>query len=541
MAIIHRLPGFPGPGDKYTVQLLVDNGAEVNAQDNDGRTPLHNAAMCGAVEIAEFLILKGADVDAKGPVGATPLHWAARGRMRIRPTLQIDKVVELLVANGTNIHARDDEGRTPLHSAVLSGNKIIAEFLMTKGADLGAETTSGLTMLHVAAMGGNSELVEFFASKGADINATDDRGSTPLHLAVEKRRTSVIEKLIKLQANMELRNNEGDTPLMIAARKEYKGYSRNKMTDLLIAGGAKADAAVESLLKTGLMPLHEAAKAGDFDKVQSLISAGANVDAKDRRGRRPLHDAAGGGHLETVKVLIANGAQVDATYEYGFTPLLIAANEGHKDVVELLLKNGADINAKDGNGDTALSKAVLFGHRDVVGFLLIKGADVTAGSLGRHVSLDDVANKDFEELAQYLVAEYGPYSVIVTDPASVRERLRYWKIDFEGLWIPKEVDLKGLDATLKARLQDPAEIKAKAHFRREFILNYLEQYSREYSGITRDGLRYIICQMILPHHFPTKPPENTFTQIHGFANGVVHFLIEVKTKKVVKIDCEYWM
>ena len=84
-------------------------------------------------------------------------------------------------------------------------------------------------------------------------------------------------------------------------------------------------------------------------------------------------------------------------------------------------------------------------------------------------------------------------------------------------------------------------IKAKPHFSRKFILTYFDQYSREYSGITRDGAKYVICQMILPHHFPARPPDNAFSMLHGFANGVVRVVFELKIKTVVEIDCGYWM
>jgi len=47
--------------------------------------------------------------------------------------------------------------------------------------------------------------------------------------------------------------------------------------------------------------------------------------------------------------------------------------------------------------------------------------------------------------------------------------------------------------------------------------------------------------MILQHHFPAKPPDNEFTMIHGFANGVVRVVFDLKSKTVVEIDCEYWM
>lgn len=292
--------------------------------------------------------------------------------------------------------------------------------------------------------------------------------------------------------------------------------------------------------KDGDTPLHIASHNGHTKIVKLLLTNGADVDTKDKRGRTPLHYAAGAGHMKIVKIFLNNGAEVNAISE-GFTPLHWAADEGHKDVVELLLDNGADINGDDVNGDTALSRATLNGHRDIAELLLAKGADVTAGCMGKYISIQDTEGKNLHELAEYLVREYGPYSIIVANIESIRQLLRYWRIDFEGIWVPEQADLEGLDDALRFHLQNAKTIKAKPHFNRKFILTYFNQYSREYSGITRGDNKYIICQMILPRHFPVEPPDNKFTMIHGFANGVVRVVFELKSKKVVEIDCEYWM
>ena len=60
------------------VELLIEHGADVNHQDDDGRTPLHWAARKGHLEIVSILIEEGADVNVRSLVkGETPLHKAA--------------------------------------------------------------------------------------------------------------------------------------------------------------------------------------------------------------------------------------------------------------------------------------------------------------------------------------------------------------------------------------------------------------------------------------------------------------------------------
>jgi ankyrin repeat protein len=96
------------------VQLLVEEGADVNAQTKvGGLTPLRYAIMEGNYLMAEYLIDNGADVNQKNEHGWTPMHTAARYG-------EID-ILNLLIENGADISPRTEEGLTPTRVASNEG------------------------------------------------------------------------------------------------------------------------------------------------------------------------------------------------------------------------------------------------------------------------------------------------------------------------------------------------------------------------------------------------------------------------------------
>ena len=96
-------------GDLEKVESLLDKGANVNAKDGYGRTPLHYAAWYGHLDIVKLLLDRGADVNAKGNAGETPLHLAA--------AWDHPDIVKLLLDRGADVNAKNRDGKTPLDLA----------------------------------------------------------------------------------------------------------------------------------------------------------------------------------------------------------------------------------------------------------------------------------------------------------------------------------------------------------------------------------------------------------------------------------------
>lgn len=143
---------------KNVIISLIKNGANINAQDKNGRTPLNLVMFSrGGLDIAKILILNGADVNIPdNEFQMAPLHSAIM--YDSHPT------VELLIKNGANINAQGFCGMTPLHFAASNGKITIISLLINNGALINALDDSMRTPLEYAK---SSEVLSLLQSRGA--------------------------------------------------------------------------------------------------------------------------------------------------------------------------------------------------------------------------------------------------------------------------------------------------------------------------------------------------------------------------------------
>ena len=124
--------------------------------------------------------------------------------------------------------------------------------------------------------------------------------------------------------------------------------SLHTKTKALMLAGLMGIVMLLTMLSTaGATELHDAAKDGDIARIERLLKAGANADAKDNFGITSLHFAAGNGHNEVITSLLEAGADPNVKAKWGFTPLHRATENGHEEAITILLEAGANLKIKD--------------------------------------------------------------------------------------------------------------------------------------------------------------------------------------------------
>ena len=252
----------------------LTSGKNPGTPDDRGRTPLMLAAYVGSIDAVKVLIEAGADVNAVDSSGSTPLMFGIRDVAKVRVLLDAgaranDKTrqnqtalllaastsgsietVKLLVAKGADAKAVGASGRTGLIMAANQNDLAMAQFFLDQGVNVNAVDTtdkSGHTALMAAAAQCNTAMVKALIQKGADVNmATTDaagvrngplafKGRTALMMAAPYGSVELIRAFLDARANVNARDVAGMTPLMFAVASENQNAEVIKM---LLAAGA---------------------------------------------------------------------------------------------------------------------------------------------------------------------------------------------------------------------------------------------------------------------------------------------------------------
>ncbi len=295
---------------KEIVKRLLDLGANVNARNAKGETPLSIATISFFPDIALTYIDHGADIDWKSKDGKNMMYLAAYAGS--------DKMIRILSEKGIDVNTRDDKGWTALHYAASWGSSRAVNPLINCGANINIKNKEGQTPVFLT--GSDMRLFCY---------APMDKDNFP---------KGVIKAFVDAGIPVKQSNEHKETLLHIAAR-----YCRLEAVQFLIDRGAD----ISAKTKDGKTPLHYSMhNVINPEITKFLIQKGADVNAADNDGNTPMHYLSG--YLpvpveDTILLLIENGADINARNKAGKTRLDIAKEERHpnEEFIELLKKHGA--------------------------------------------------------------------------------------------------------------------------------------------------------------------------------------------------------
>ena len=208
-------------------KYLLKAGADIQAENKHGKTPLMTAVFSQNMELIKTLLKAGAPVDQKAKDGNTALvGMIGMGQEREKEKIAIMK---MLLDAGANINEPNKEGDTALHECIKSKWYVeMLKFLVSQNLDSSIKNAKGKTALDQAIINENMEATKILLKIEKDLNRLDNYGSTMLHSAILNEKYELVKILLQAGADKAAKDKWGKSAVEFA-----EGQGNQKMIGLL--------------------------------------------------------------------------------------------------------------------------------------------------------------------------------------------------------------------------------------------------------------------------------------------------------------------
>ena len=339
--------------DTAQVNLVLRNGADLDARSDKGETALHIAVTNHDTESVRALLKAGIDIDAKDENGCSAFYQAM--------DMGMADIVQLLLDQRANTLRALDVASLRLPLDILWRKRSMSLLQILLGQLMQKELSDFLSersiQYPVPPRSDNEKYIETILRVIAGLGTDTCSRVKALYYAARKALSESVNILLQNGIDPASKGNE-EMALCNVAREGH-----TKTLEALLQNCAK------SYCPSGATVLHRAANHGNQRAVEVLVQNGADLGAKTSHGDTPLHHAVQSRKNEIVGYLLKHGADPSSADCFDETALHMAAQMGGLDIVKILLINGADPNLKDKWGFTALRLAEIWGHKEIIELL----------------------------------------------------------------------------------------------------------------------------------------------------------------------------
>jgi ankyrin repeat protein len=286
-----------GNNDGIMIRFLLEHGFDINHVNSSNRTVLQDVALEGNEKVFELLMTRNPNVQHKDMYLKNVLYDAIEGS---NITI-IEQIVHEFEPEDLN--EQDQEGKTVLFYAVLKPNPLIAQLLIKNGIDVNICDNKGQNALFNAVVLGahNLETIELMIKKGLNLNLEDKSGLT------------ILDEILTLISYV--KNPVEDT------KNKYRLVSSDNNYLKLASVLMEYDLPLNKPNEKGQTVLYKEVAQKNYDAIDFLLQAGADINIPDLDGRTVLFDAIldGTSNIKMTEYLIKQGANIDHEDKQGHT------------------------------------------------------------------------------------------------------------------------------------------------------------------------------------------------------------------------------